>query len=136
MSFNGMHGSKALESIFQAQPGPSELQVKIDAMLAQLGASRTTNPEIQEAIGRIGSIAQKIESLAGETYKDLARLHVDTIVSTGLLAYESSVSVLTTKQSNYINDVLSGKSIALLASHQVGRMVRPASNDSDFSQTA
>ena len=40
MTINGMHGSEVLKNeIFKGQPTPSELQIKIDAMLHYLSPS-------------------------------------------------------------------------------------------------
>ena len=69
-----------------------------------------------------------IESLAGDTRRELVRLHADTIVSTGITSYNQSVEALTSRQSGYIESILSGENTALLQAHQLGRVARPSAS--------
>lgn len=118
-ALNGMHGSETLRNdIFQDGPKNGELQVRIDAMLAQFAPEGSYSPKVQETLGRIGSISENLASLAGKTRKEIVDLYIETVTRNHLSAYAGKVSVLESHQRNRIANILG------------------VANDSDFSHTA
>lgn len=115
----GMHGSEILrDEIFQNTPKSLELQARIDAMLLQFSPKKENSPKVQEALNRIGSISEKLTSLAGETRAEIVSLYVETVTKTHLSDCASKVAILEAHQSTRIANILG------------------ASNDAKFSQAA
>ncbi|MDD2891707.1 MAG: hypothetical protein PHQ95_01970 [Candidatus Gracilibacteria bacterium] len=92
---NGMHDSQILNNeIFGEQPRACELQKKIDAQLAQLYPEAKKSPKVQEALARIGSLSETLNSLSEGTREGLVSLYIDTVTEKHLSDCSAQVAIL------------------------------------------
>lgn len=104
---NGMQGSEVLDKkIFGEQPHVSSLQQKVTDLLVQLAPERKHNLEIQQALGRIGSLSETLNTLAGGTREELVALYTETVATTHFSNYAQQVAVLESHQRDRVASLL------------------------------
>lgn len=84
MAINGMHTSETLkQDIFQTEPKPLDLQMRMEKMLAQFSPERKSQ-KVEEALANISRLTKEIGDIAGETREGLVDLYAETVIKTHL----------------------------------------------------
>lgn len=103
---NRAHGSNTLSNeIFKKQPGPTELQRKIESMVAQF-SPRSMSPKVQEVLNRIGFIGDTLTHIAGETRAEIVSLYTETVTKAHLTVCSSQIDILNAHQCQRIANIL------------------------------